>query len=319
MKKLKFEVEGHKYFLVEGEEKKEIPSVHAVLIGDKKMGSSEAMRKAAERGQEIHTASELFLAGREDAIAFSDPMYNLYWKGLREYLLDMIIEKGVKVVAVEKRGFFEDGNIAYAGTADIIVELHGVRVGIDIKTSKVLNKDNCAQQAAYEQINGYDRSYLLHVGEDFCKLVACEDIHKNYKADWQNRLNAYFGEMTLADFIEADTELLLTLEDDLAELKLEQKRINALIKDQQIKIEECKDRIRAELKGNSAKTPFYSVSYSKGKTTQKLDVESIPATIQEQYLSFDLAAFNKADDEVKKPYIKEIVGKSIYRFTKIKK
>ncbi len=315
MSRLTFQVEGHEYQL----DGKTIPSVHTILTGGKKTGSNEAMRLGAAKGQEFHNAQEYYLSGREDEISFTEKYYLDLWTMLKE-ALDKLLED-YEVVHIEVRNFIEEGSVAYAGTADLILrDTSGKLVNADLKTGKKLTKDNCAQQRAYEILNGAESSLFIHLTDLGVNIIPVEEIDPNYKQAWQNKIDAYFGFMTQSDFIEADIEELKNVNIWIETQKALVAKEQGFLKAFENKKLALTAKIEGILKGNSAKTNLCSISYSKGSKRRVFNPELVPEHIQEQYMKIDTGALKKGlkkdlEKEQFAKYETEEVGKPSYRYT----
>lgn len=184
---LRFEAEGHRYFM----DDEEWPSVSAVLEPLQILDGipKDVLRAAAEFGSHVHMATDLYDNGVLDEDAL-DPHLKPYLDGWKSFLN----ETGAIVVSSELR--VSHPQLRYAGTLDKMILWRDRRHVLDIKSSALVPKTVGPQTAAYREallstelvcaptrycmhLRG-DGSYRLHTlrdSTDFNLFVSALNIH----------------------------------------------------------------------------------------------------------------------------------------------
>lgn len=139
---LEFIEETHTYLL----DGVRIPSVTDCtdLLNDYSAVPVQVMKAAAEFGQHVHAATELWDQGNLDEGAL-DPALVPWLAGWKKF----VAESGFDVLAVEERVY--SAKYRYAGTLDRRGILNGKPVIIDIKTPTVVPASAGPQTAGYQQ------------------------------------------------------------------------------------------------------------------------------------------------------------------------
>ena len=159
-----------------------LPSVTQVLsVLDQYEGVPPSVLEAArEFGQHVHAACDLDNRGVLDEDAL-DPALAPYLAGWRKYRAD----SGLVIVESELR--LHDARLGYAGTCDVLGELRGQQVVIDIK-SGLVPKTVGAQCAAYAHALKVRRRYCVQLlpndyrvhaltdASDFSLFISCLNI-----------------------------------------------------------------------------------------------------------------------------------------------
>lgn len=140
MSKLRFEPEGHSYFLGS----RELPSVTKLLgpITSFEGVPPETLARAAERGVLVHEATHLWDSGVLDESSVDERLRG-YLHAWKQFLSDT----GARVIASECQVYH--GPRGYAGTFDKALLLKGRHVLVDIKSAEVLPQTVWPQLAAY--------------------------------------------------------------------------------------------------------------------------------------------------------------------------
>jgi hypothetical protein len=105
---------------------------------------AEVLRFAAERGTEVHFATELYdLYGAVDVSEKNKPYLDAYINWKKDYQ--------VEVIEVEQKYYHKQ--LLYAGTVDRIIKIKGIRILLDLKTTRELNSGLVSVQcSAYREM-----------------------------------------------------------------------------------------------------------------------------------------------------------------------
>ena len=184
--RLTFEQETHTYRFDE----KVIPSVTQVMkqaSEDHYAGiSPQRLAVAADRGTRVHKAVELYELG----IEVIDPE-------VQPYVTNYRVAKALKKFQPTEQELMLTNGI-FAGTVDMIAELGGQQVLIDLKATAKFNKDLAEiQLAGYVQLCEYNGigingTYILHLTKDGHKL---HRVTPNYEK-WEELLHAYLSNLS---------------------------------------------------------------------------------------------------------------------------
>jgi hypothetical protein len=98
------------------------------------------------------------------------------------------VEDRYEIICNEELGYYEEGNIKFAGRADCIAIYEGEEVVIDYKTSSQLRRYHKLQLGGYMAMFGLNAGYLLQLREDFYKFVRVESTYKKAFLDICNVL-----------------------------------------------------------------------------------------------------------------------------------
>lgn len=162
---LEFEEETHTY-KCDGEKVDSVTQILHKLFPNKYAGiPKDVLKKASERGTQVHKAIEAFCKGFDDG---SDEVKD--FKFLRKNYGFIPIENEIPLI-------LDFGGKTYAGTADLIMQMKGLAVA-DIKTTSVLDKEYLVYQLnlyriGLEQSYDYkiDSLYGIHLRDGKRKLV----------------------------------------------------------------------------------------------------------------------------------------------------
>lgn len=179
---LEFDPEAHAY-TVDG---RPVPSVTQVLsiVHDFSMIPPDVLAAAAEFGQHVHEACDLYDRGELDEGSL-DPALAPYLRAWRDFLQ----ESGAQVIASELRVYHE--TLGYAGSPDKVLWWRERVVIPDIKSTAVVPYLVGSQTAAYA------KSYQsMHGGKDpqrYCIHLKPDGSYQAYQrrdpADWSNFLS----------------------------------------------------------------------------------------------------------------------------------
>ena len=164
-RELTFDESTHTYH-VDGEKVESVTQILKKVFPNKYANiSPEVLKRASERGTQVHKAIEAFCKGFDDG---SDEVKD--FKFLRKNYGFIPIENELPVI-------INFGGKTYAGTVDLVMQMNGVALA-DIKTTSVLDKDYlCYQLNLYkigiEQSYDYkiDSLYGIHLKDGKRKLV----------------------------------------------------------------------------------------------------------------------------------------------------
>ena len=156
--------------------------------------SDEVLRKAAEKGTEVHEAIERYCKTGEMADL---PEVRNFRFLQRAYRFE-VLENEVPVILLDK-----DGEVTAAGRLDLVLEMDGEVGGADIKRTSVLDKEYLCYQlnlyrVAYFKSYGLDWAFLngVHLREDVRKFVdiPIREEQMWYFIDEWKRNHQYFEE-----------------------------------------------------------------------------------------------------------------------------
>lgn len=166
---LHFDSATHTYTLAG----RRLPSVTQVLgvLDQYESVPLSALEAAREFGTHVHLAVELDIAGTLDEAAL-DPALAPYLEGWRKYRRD----SGIRIIGSEQR--IVDTVLGYAGTCDVVGEVRGQNVVIDIKSGAV-PKSAGPQVAAYAQVLKIRRRCCLQLMPNDYRVHALTD-----PSDW---------------------------------------------------------------------------------------------------------------------------------------
>lgn len=182
-RKILFDEERHAY-TVDG---KQVPSVTTILayVTARHYGdiNKEVLRLAAERGTEVHKATETIdYGGEPEVYPEIVPYVNAYIDFLRDF--------APEILYAERMVYGEAG---YCGTIDRVARVLGKTAVIDLKTTASPTRANyisyCAQTLAYadalreeDGVQGEIRRFLLFLKKDGkYRLVDCEKYEEKHK------------------------------------------------------------------------------------------------------------------------------------------
>lgn len=162
---LEFNEDTHTYF-VDGERVDSVTQIlHKVFPMKYADIPKDVLKKASERGTQVHKAIEAYCKGFDDG---SDEVKD--FKFLRKNYGFIPIENEIPLI-------LDFGDKTYAGTADLIMQMKGLAVA-DIKTTSVLDKEYLVYQLnlyriGLEQSYDYkiDSLYGIHLRDGKRKLV----------------------------------------------------------------------------------------------------------------------------------------------------
>lgn len=162
---LQFDEETHTYY-VDGKPVESVTQILKKLFPNKYADvSPEVLKRASERGTQIHRAIEAFCKGFDDG---SDEVKD--FKFLRKNYGFIPIENELPVI-------IDFGGKTYGGTIDIVMQMNGMALA-DIKTTSTLDKDYLVYQLnlyriGAEQCYDYkiDSLYGIHIRNGKRKLV----------------------------------------------------------------------------------------------------------------------------------------------------
>jgi len=165
-RQLDFIEETHTY-LVDGKEVESVTQLISRLFPDKYKGiDPTVLKKAAERGTQIHKAIEAYCKGFDDG---SDEVRNFNF--LRKHYGFVPLENELPII-------LDFGGKTYAGTLDLLLKMDNRISVADVKTTITLDKNYLGYQLnlyklGVEQSYDYkiDDLYGLHIREDIRKMV----------------------------------------------------------------------------------------------------------------------------------------------------
>lgn len=168
-----------------------LPSITQILkfkFGNKYNGiNPNVLRKAAEKGTEVHNAIEAWCKFGTD----SDLPEVRNFRFLKKQYQFEVLENETPVI------LFEDNKPIATGRLDLVLKMDGMVGGADIKRTSVLDKEYLAYQLnlyriAYRQCYGVEWEFLrgIHLREDKRKFV---QIPINESATW-DLINEYMRE-----------------------------------------------------------------------------------------------------------------------------
>jgi len=185
-----FDAERHRYT----DNGVNIPSVTTILgavgLPNLSMVGKEDLKRAAERGTAVHSATEFDDEGELDESSLSEEI-SMYLEGYRRFKS----ESGFEIIEIEKRIYHPV--LKYAGTLDRYGILNGKRVVLDIKSGVFdplsVGPQTAAYAEAYTDLKCYryalqlkdDGTYKLHKltnSNDFNIFLSALNIWK-----WRNQ------------------------------------------------------------------------------------------------------------------------------------
>ena len=164
-RQLDFDEETHTYY-VDGEKVESVTQILKRLFPNKYSDiNPEVLKRAAERGTQVHRAIEAYCKGFDDG---SSEVKD--FKFLQKHYGFVPIENELPII-------LDFGNKTYAGRIDLIMKMNGI-VLADIKTTSTLDKNYLGYQLnlykiGIEQSYDYkiDTLYGIHIKDGKRKLV----------------------------------------------------------------------------------------------------------------------------------------------------
>ena len=165
-RQLDFIEETHTY-LIDGEQVESVTQILKKLFPNKYSDiNPEVLKRASERGTQIHRAIEAYCKGFDDG---SDEVKDFNF--LRKHYGFIPVENELPLV-------LDFGGKTYAGTADMIIKMDNQIAVADIKTTSTLDKDYLGYQLnlykiGLEQSYGYniEALYGIHIRDGKRKLI----------------------------------------------------------------------------------------------------------------------------------------------------
>lgn len=165
-RQLDFIEETHQY-LVDGEKVESVTQILGRLFPNKYSDiSPEVLKRASERGTQIHKAIEAYCKGFDDG---SNEVRDFEF--LRKHYGFVPVENELPII-------LDFGGKTYAGTTDMLFKMDGVICLADIKTTSTLDKNYLGYQLnlyklGVEQSYGYkiEGLYGIHLRDGVRKLV----------------------------------------------------------------------------------------------------------------------------------------------------
>ena len=165
-RQLDFIEESHTYF-VDGVKVESITQLLGRVFPNKYKGiHSEVLRRASERGTQVHRAIEAYCKGFDDG---SEEVRNFNF--LRKHYGFVPLENELPII-------LDFGGKTYAGTLDLLSKMDNQIVLMDVKTTSTLDKNYLGYQLnlykiGAEQSYGYkiDQLFGIHLRDDIRKLV----------------------------------------------------------------------------------------------------------------------------------------------------
>jgi len=151
---IRFEEEGHKYFVSDGVMEVEVPSATTILSAtvfkNKYSGIPQfVMDKAAQFGNGVHKAIET-----KDYAEIADN--DLQLGCILDYQ-DLLNDNNVEEVGHE---IITHYNLDYAGTCDLLIKVNGQLAIADIKTTSKLDKEYLSWQMSFYLYALYDKGVI---------------------------------------------------------------------------------------------------------------------------------------------------------------
>jgi len=188
MSNLRFDESSHTYFVDSGDGEIVVPSVSQIIKATTSSDYGDVdpavLANAARRGTAIHKMIEIY---EKTGILDTDEL-EPYMKAYLEFRLG----ENITVTDQEVRGYDEE--LGYAGTLDMLGNVNGVDMLIDIKTtSKLALKKWAIQLVGYARFVPRDVSLgILHLTKDKCKLhVIGEDDRAVAEAVFRSMVQVY--------------------------------------------------------------------------------------------------------------------------------
>ena len=136
--------------------------------------SQEILEDAQERGSNVHQAIESLLFAQK---AYPKDFRRKRERDAIEAFMDFFRTVQPTEYQTEQVIAFVDDKFKFAGTLDFVATIHGKRILIDFKTSKVHSKKNSLQVQAYKR--GIEQSYEEKIDE--CYILYLGSAHKGMK------------------------------------------------------------------------------------------------------------------------------------------
>jgi hypothetical protein len=160
--------------------------VSAKVLDDAPAHFAEARDEAMSTGTLVHTMIEEYIKRKIDLSG--TPSLEVSDSAQNSFLAFLEFEKtsGIEWLEAERPVYYEDENIIYAGTLDLVARLNGKVFVLDVKTSSDFYPENWLQVAAYRKARIYLGGKEIGVGfskDDDGNYVETEEKYSPIEID----------------------------------------------------------------------------------------------------------------------------------------
>lgn len=267
MAKVIFDETNHVYTEIEtGEVVKSVTQIlKEIGFGPQNGFKSDAMNKAADRGNRIHKLYNNFIVFGEETEDKEDEKY-------LNVLKEVIAIKELQSVNGEYQVFGKILETKIAGTVDYKAIKDGKKIIIDFKTTKKIEKYHAYQLALYAKLDEdeIEDAYILQVTPNGSYVfMSAEDIAPGCFSAVEEMVMAYEAKQKFEDFqpliVNADVEKYVELSGKIETLKTE--------------LDSCSNRIKKMVNRGSAKCDKIEVTYRRPTVKDSFDEDGFVESI----------------------------------------